>query len=73
MKIYELSAYESAFDVYPVHYRRYKYKRATMRNFNLYADSGKYEKVDLFVFDTDNLKLRPVATYNKPVTTITGE
>lgn len=72
MKIYELSAYKSAFGVYPVHYRRYKYKGAAMRNFNLYADSGKYEKVDLFVFDTDNLKLRPLATY-KPVTTITGE
>lgn len=73
MKIYELSTYESAFDVYPVYYKRYKYKGAAMRNFRLYADSGKYEKINLFVFDADNYKLLPLATYNKPLTTITGE
>lgn len=66
MKIYELSAYESAFDVYPIHYKRYKYKRAAMRNFSLYADSGKYEKINLLVFDTDNHELDKVATYCKP-------
>ena len=66
MKIYELSAYQSAFDVYPTHYKRYKYRAAAMRNFHLYSNSAKYEKVELFVFDTEKQKLYPVAIYNKP-------
>lgn len=66
MKIYELSTYKSAFDVYPIHYKRYKYKGVAMRNFRLYADSGKYEKIYLFVFDTENHKSDPVAAYKKP-------
>lgn len=66
MKLYELSTYKSAFDVYPIYYKRYKYKGVAMRNFHLYADSGKYEKINLFVIDTDNYEWDTVATYRKP-------